>query len=54
MIERENEVSVSGETEIILWNKVNKDELSTFMFKEKYNIYDNSKWTRNAFDMRYF
>ncbi|MCS4472083.1 ATP-binding protein [Clostridium botulinum] len=54
VIERENEVSVSGETEIILWNKVNKDELSTFMFKEKYNIYDNSKWTRNAFDMRYF
>lgn len=54
ILERESGISISREAEISLWSKVNKDELCTFLFKNKYNIYDNSKWTRNTFELRNF
>lgn len=46
MLGRTSDISVSKEVEISLWNKIDKDELSAFLFKDKYNVYDNLKWSR--------
>lgn len=46
LIERDNDFSISRDAKISLWNRVDKDELSTFLFEDKYNVYDNSKWSR--------